>query len=192
MGKGDLLVRPGRPSGMTTPTPDAQCLGIQILEYSLFPHSGDFGTENIPKKAAEYDAPPLAIQSHLKYDSLLKKFKILLKFISLETLTGHIYDQLEEIEKDDLKLVTISNERLIISAVKKAEDENALVVRFYNSSPMPVRDTTIILGIETLNGSITDLKEENIEELMKLDSGEYKIPELKPYTSLTTKFPISR
>jgi mannosylglycerate hydrolase len=191
MGKSDLLIRPGRPSGISKPTPDAQCLGIQTLEYALFPHSGGLDLENIPKRAAVYDAPPLAVQSHLKYKKLLKRFKLLLKFISLETLTSHIYNKLDEIEGADLCLVELSDDRLIISAVKKAERENVLIVRFYNGSTIPIENASIKLGIKTDHASLTDFNEVEIKRLTSPTPDVYTLPMVRPNSAVTIKFNIS-
>lgn len=191
MGKGNLLIRPGRPSGIKTPTPDAQCHGIQKLEYALYPHVGDIEEENIPKQAAIYDANPLTVQNHLQYKSLVKKFKLLLNFISLETLTGHVTEKLGEIGKGDLNLITISDDRLLISAVKKSENEDELVLRFYNSSPSTVKGGSILIGLKTEDGWITDLNENTLGKLEKLSPGEFLIPDVKPNTAVTTKFLVS-
>ncbi len=190
MGKPDLLIRPGRPSGITTPTPDAQCSGIQDLEYAIFPHSGSTDQENITKNAAEFDAAPLAVQNLLKYENMIKKYGLLLKIISLETLTGHVYGQLEEIEPVDFQLVAISDDRLIITAVKKAENDQALVVRLYNSGSLPIADATIRLEIQTTGGFLTNLNEEHQEDLEIESSGIFKIPKVKTNSILTLKFPL--
>ncbi len=47
LGKSDLLIRPGRPSGMLSPTPDAQCKGLRRAEYALLPHEGGLDAENV-------------------------------------------------------------------------------------------------------------------------------------------------
>jgi mannosylglycerate hydrolase len=187
MGKRDLLIRPGRPSGISKATPDAQCLGIQTLEYALFPHSGGLDQENIPKQAAMYDASPLAVQSHLQYKKLLKRYKLLLKFISLETLTSHIYDQLDEIEDEDMRLIELTDERLIISAVKKAEQDNTLIIRFYNGSSVPVENASIKMGIRTERASLTDFNEQEIRPLTVSDLDVYTLPVVRPNSAVTTR-----
>ncbi len=191
MGKGDLLIRPGRPSGINTPTPDAQCSGIQELEYSIFPLSSRADQENITKNAAEFDAAPLAVQNHLKYEKMLKKYGLLLKIISLETLTSHVYGQLEDIEPVDFQLASISDDRLIISAVKKAENDQALVIRCYNSGSQPVRNATIKLELQTSSGFLTNLNEAQLSVLELESSGVYSIPEVIPNSVITLKFPLA-
>ena len=190
MGKPDLLIRPGRPSGISAPTPDAQCSGIQELEYSILPHSSGDDLDIITKNAAEFDAEPMTVQSHLKYEKMLKKYGLLLKIISLETLTSHIYGQLDKIEPVDFKLISISDERLALTAVKKAEDAEALIVRFYNSGSQQVEDASLKLGIQTSGGFITNLNEEEISPLDSELPGSYKLPIIKKNTAVTLKFPL--
>ena len=133
---------------------------------------------------------PLAVQSYLKYDKLLRKAGLLLRFISLETLTGHLHDQLDEIGKADFKLVTIDSAQLIISAVKKAEAGNALIIRFYNSSARPVENATIMLGVDVKEGFLTNFNEENIEKLVPTDARSFALPVIKGNTVITTKFVV--
>jgi mannosylglycerate hydrolase len=192
MGKGDLLVRPGRPSGINTPTPDAQCSGIQVLEYSIFPHAGGTDQENLTKHAVEYDAAPLAVQNQLKFEKMLKKYGLLLKLISLETLNSHVYDKLEDLDPVDFKLAAISNDRLIISAVKKAEDDQALIIRFYNSGTQPVVDASIELKLQASCGFLADLNEDQLGALETIAPGVYRIPEVKPNSVVTLYFPLTQ
>lgn len=188
MGKGNLLIRPGRPSGMPIPTPDAQCSGLQTLEYSLLTHSGGVGDENIPNAAAEYDAPPLAIQSHLEFKKILKKYKMLTGLVSYENLTSHILDQLDQPGNADFKVFSVNNENLLISAVKKAEKEEALIIRLYNASDCPVEGAQINFGINVEAGFLTDFNEEGSGPLENSDPKTFLLPQIKGCSAITTKF----
>ncbi|MBI9043141.1 MAG: hypothetical protein JEZ06_01575 [Anaerolineaceae bacterium] len=188
MGKGDLLIRPGRPSGMEIPTPDAQCLGVHTLEYALYPHQGNLDEAHVPKMAVEFDSPALTVQSELKMNRIMRKFKPLLGLISLENLTSHIFDQIKPVNKKDIKFVSIDNDHLLVSAVKKAEKEDALIIRLYNASDHPIENAEIQLGIAAKKGSFTNFNEDAIEDLNKSERGTYILPLIKPYTAFTTKF----
>jgi mannosylglycerate hydrolase len=190
LGKENLLIRPGRPSGMIMPTPDAQCHRKHTLEYAIFPHAGDVDQENVPKIAAELDATPLAVQSHIRMDNLLKKRKLIIGMASLETLTSHVYDQIKPLEKSDFKLVTIRHDHLIISAVKKAEEENALIIRIYNSSAQPVKGAVIELGMNVQKAQLTNFNENVIGELIKGKNNGYVIPTVNAYSAITMQFLI--
>ena len=188
MGKGNLLIRPGRPSGISIPTPDAQCYGKQILEYSLYPHVGSVDEGNVAQAATEYDGMPLAVQSHLEFRKILKKYKMLLPLVSYENLTSHIHGQLDQPEDANFEVLTISDKDLIISAVKKAENEDALIIRYYNASEKVVENASIRFGINTKSGCLTNLNEEIIEDLLKLDSKTYSLPDISGYSVITVKF----
>ena len=190
MGKEDLLIRPGRPSGMAIPTPDAQCPGTHTLEYALFPHAGDVDEGKVPVQAAAFDAPPLAVQNRLKMENLRKKRGFLLNFVSMETLTSHICSKMRQLEKEDAPLLVIAPEQLLMSAVKKAEKEDALVVRLYNSSASSVSGGRIELGVPVQRGCLTDFREVEREELEQVEDGVFALPDIRPYTAVTLKFEL--
>lgn len=188
MGKSNLLIRPGRPSGISIPTPDAQCSGLQTLEYSILPHAGNVTEGNIPKAAVEYDTSPLAVQSHLEFKNILKKYKMMTGLVSYENLTLHIHDQLDQPGNVDFKVLTVSNENLLISAVKKAEKENALIIRLYNASGTPVEHVALNFGINIKAGYLTNFNEEGSEPLEKSNSKTYLLPSVKGFSAITAKF----
>ncbi|MBN1266194.1 MAG: hypothetical protein JXA25_11915 [Anaerolineales bacterium] len=192
MGKGDLLIRPGRPSGMTFPTPDAQCPGTHTFEYAIFPHAGGVDEGNVPGRAAEFNAPPQAVQNCLPYRNLRKKRGFLLDFVSMETLTSHVSDQLQPLEKADFSLLTIDGESLQMSALKKAEKEDALIVRLYNSSASPVSEGRIQLGIPVLRACLTNFREVEQGSLELMQDGCYVLPEVRPFSAVTLKFELMR
>ena len=189
MGKSDLLIRPGRPSGIVSPTPDAQCMGRQTLEYAVYPYNGGDEFHTVPSQAAAFDAQALAVQSHLKYQKLMRKFGILMNFISLETLTGHVVNQLDAVDAVDMMLADISDARLLVSAVKKAEDEEALIIRLFNGSREEVSGARITLDANMDKGYLTDFNEENLE-ILDGKQGSFLIPKVKPDSAITLKFPI--
>ncbi|MBF2535754.1 mannosylglycerate hydrolase [Listeria marthii] len=117
MGKTDLLYRPGRASGESiVATPDAQLLGEINATFALTLFESSFDEAEIAKKAKEYLSNPSVYQ------------------IS-DFLNGRlIYVYRDEDKTLDatysLALPTIDG--AIISAVKKAEDSDAFITRFFN------------------------------------------------------------
>ena len=188
MGKSNLLVRPGRPSGISTPTPDAQCLGRHSFEYALFPHSGDVDVGQVPQAAADFDAPPLAVQNRLKMPRLDKVGLLTSRLFSLETLTSHVSGQMSALEKGDYALFKIDHKNLLVSSVKKAEREEALVVRLYNASGQPVSGARIFTGFKTRQVSLTDFNESENGVLEPGNDGSYLLPDVKPWSAITIKF----
>jgi alpha-mannosidase len=97
----------------TIPTPDAQCIGSYRFSYAIFPHRGDWYQAGIHREAAGYTAPLKAFAGDGQYQrkgSLPKNFSLL------------------RIAPDDL----------IVTALKIAEHDEAVGVRFFNIGADPV------------------------------------------------------
>ncbi|EFO5784137.1 alpha-mannosidase, partial [Listeria monocytogenes] len=117
MGKTDLLYRPGRASGESiVATPDAQLLGEINATFALTLFESSFDEAEIAKKAKEYLSNPPVYQMS-------------------DFLNGRLIYVYRDEEKTldatySLELPTIDG--AIISAVKKAEDSDAFITRFFN------------------------------------------------------------
>ena len=187
MGKKDLLIRPGRFSGVSMPTPDAQCQGNQTLEYAILPHIGDVDAGLVAKKAAEFDAPALAVQNEIWRERLLSKEKLIGAFGSIENLTSHVHDQLQEMKLEDRSILSCENETLLISAIKKAEEGEALIVRVYNSGKAPLEDVDLLIGLDIREAYLTDFNEEEKQQLDMADPRSVRLPLVKAYSAVTLK-----
>ncbi|MBF2569089.1 mannosylglycerate hydrolase [Listeria welshimeri] len=117
MGKTDLLYRPGRASGESiVATPDAQLLGEINATFALTLFESSFDEANIAKKAKEYLSNPPVYQMS-------------------DFLNGRLIYVYRDEEKTldatySLKLPMLDG--AIVSAVKKAEDSEAFITRFFN------------------------------------------------------------
>ena len=185
MGKRELLIRPGRPSGIEVPTPDALCLGIHVFEYALVPHAGNWDEAGIPAAAAEFDAPALAVQNMIKLNNVGDEVKL----FEVETLTKHIQSQLQGVKQGDEDIIKLSSRNLIISALKKAEDEEALIIRLYNAGSSTVKNETISINLENISEVVLTNFNEDLEgdKLSIDDEGSFILPVVKPYCALTLK-----
>ena len=118
------------------PTPDAQCLGRQEFEYSIYPHKGTYEEARAWQLAHAFNAPLEIVDTSPHLGSLPPSFS----------------------------LVSLEPEELVISAIKKAENGDELVVRFYNTS-----DRQITGKLSTFQqieeAAMTNLLEETIEEI---------------------------
>ena len=114
LGKENLLLRPGRPSGIKMPTPDSQMPGKQVYRFALFGFSGDPIQANVMQHARDY-LTPVRTYNKMPYDAMklnLTKNKTPSRFSLMhKCISG-----------------------TVLSALKKAEDEEALIVRVYNPS----------------------------------------------------------
>ncbi|MBI9050752.1 MAG: hypothetical protein JEZ00_15125 [Anaerolineaceae bacterium] len=190
MGKGNLAIRPGRASGIPIATPDAQCPGQHVFEYALLPFAGDMDQAGIASQATIYDAAPSATQSIFKLEEICKKFGPMLGFIDFETLTSHVHHQIQLPTQSDFQLFSLSSPHLIISAIKKAEHENAVIVRLYNSNASLIQHAEIKVGIPIDQCFQTSFLEENIAPLPNSGNGTCTLPDIRPYTALTIKMTL--
>ena len=187
MGKGNLLIRPGRPSGMPVPTPDAQCLGTQVLEYAILSHSGDTDQGRVPNFAAQYDAPALVVQNRICDEKLLSKEKAVGLFLEIQGFTDQIQGQLRPIEQTGFPLLTINKEEILISAIKKAEKGPALIVRIYNASANVVEDVQLQFGKKIDHATLVNFAERDHEELLISDEKTVKVAAIPGFTARTFK-----
>ncbi|MDQ1318653.1 MAG: Alpha-mann mid protein, partial [Candidatus Poribacteria bacterium] len=88
------------------PTPDAQCLGTNEFEYSIYPHTGTWESAKAWQLAHGFNVPLEVIETSLHSGKLPNLFS----------------------------LFSVDNEELVVSAIKKAEKDDALIIRMYNVS----------------------------------------------------------
>ena len=111
-GRVDLLRRPGRASGTKIETPDAQLIGKNSYEIAL-----TTSTKDIANIAKAYTTPVVAYATDPAEDLALNVHSIDVpaKFSLLE----------------------IKKSAIVFSSLKKAEAEEGLCIRLYNSSSVP-------------------------------------------------------
>jgi len=135
LSRDDLLTRKGH-AGPPLPTPEAQCLGDYHFHYSIIPHGGDLFDSKCYQKAFQVCAPIIS-KSLDKGEGTLPR---------------------------DLSFVKIEPKELVISSIKKGENDEALIVRFYNISKKRVKGKVeFYKNIKKIE--LVDLKEDKIEEL---------------------------
>lgn len=185
MGKRELAIRPGRPSGIEVITPDAQCLGTRTFEYAVVPHINTWDEADIPAMAIEFNALPLAVQNVIKINNLSEDVKL----FKVETLTKHIESQIPSIDLLSSDLITINNNKLIVSAVKRAEDEDALIIRLYNGCANVVDSAQMKINIRNISYVILTNFNETIDDkkLDKTEKNVFVIPSIRPNQAITFK-----
>ncbi len=141
LSRGDLYTRKGN-AGPSVPTPDAQCIGEYEFHYSLLPHFGKSWIEaEALKVAKDFTNPLVAIQAEKNRGELPKEFSF----------------------------IELSPENLLISAVKKAEDSDSLILRIYNPTSNDYESTIKFFK---------DLKDVRIVNLLEQQE-ESEYPKLK-------------
>jgi alpha-mannosidase len=142
--RGDMLSRPSH-AGIPCPAPEAQCQGSHIFEYAILPHAGDW--REVYRPAAVFAAPlyvrrgdetegfvPQEVWSSDTPDALLAPVRF-----KQRSLDGEL--------PGELSFLQLEPEALVLSAIKRAETGDALIVRFYNPTADPVEATLRLLAV---------------------------------------------
>ncbi|HCT5820484.1 TPA: mannosylglycerate hydrolase [Citrobacter sedlakii] len=123
LGKEDLLLRPGRPSGIKMPVPDSQLRGTLHCRLSLFSFSGTPFSAGVAQQARAW-LTPVQCYNKIPWDAMkLNKARFTVP--------------------ERYSLLTMPPVGCQISALKKAEDGEALILRLFNPSDSTSSDTTV-------------------------------------------------
>jgi len=157
LSRGDLEYKKGN-AGFSFATPEAQCLGENTFSYALIPHQGSWAEARISQKTRQY------------------KTKVLTK--QLKNQPGNL--------PSSCSFIQLEGKYLEISAIKKSELKDKLLVRVYNPAD---RETTgkIKLGLDIHKVYLGKLDESYREELPYNNGVEI---ELKPKEIKTIIFEV--
>ena len=152
----DLETRPGD-AGPQLETPEAQCLGLTTCEYAVMPYGGGFPESEVWTAAEDYTVQFAA--ARIRHSDR-----------SLPARHG---------------LFSINGRGLVLTAVKHAEDEEAIIVRVFNTLDADV-EGTIECGMPIAAAWIANLNEENRQplsvkggRLLTISCAAYRIVTLK-------------
>ena len=136
LGKEGLLRRPGRPSGIKMETPDSQLRGSHTYEIAL-----TACRDHLARTAKEYVTPFISYNK-MPYNAM--------KLNPAEAKVPYAYSLLRETEG-----------RVVLGALKKAEDEDKLIARFYNGGgekvPVRLKDENGDLAVDVVKLNETDV-----------------------------------
>lgn len=159
----DFLSRVGG-AGPTAATPEAQMLGPVVAEYSLIPHAGTWAEARSYRAAHDFNAPLSAVPAISQVVPLRNRHL---------PLTNELppAGQFVALEGD-----------LLLSALKKAERSEHLILRFVNLSARPA-EARLHFHLPMLRAFRANLREELGEEL-RLEEGTLRL-EAGPWEVLT-------
>ena len=144
LGKEDLLLRPGRPSGIKMPVPDSQVRGELLCRFSLQPFSGSALEAGVAQQARSW-LTPVQCYNKIPWDAMkLNRSPI----IAPETCS----------------LLTLPATGCQLSVLKKAEDGEALVVRLFNPSDREPCDSMLVVNRQNVSCEETGMDEQPLEE----------------------------
>jgi len=142
-------------AGPLVPTPDALELKSYTFEYAVQPHDGDWRQAEMYKQAREFHYLPIATQADSKGD-LAPEFSFL----------------------------KLSPNNLILSALKKAEDSDEVILRFFETKGEATEaEVELFKAIKRL--TLVDLLEREEKELPFEGNG-FRL-EVKPFEIVTLK-----
>ena len=144
LSRGDLATRQGH-AGPMEYTPEAQCQGHHEFDYALVPHSGEWQAEHalVLREAQAFNTPVRAV------------------------VTGqHPGRHLSR-----AALVEVEPPELVVSAIKRGNAGEGLVVRVYNPLDHAV-EASLRPGIAATRAFVTNLHEEQREQLFWSGEGD--------------------
>lgn len=143
LGKEDLLLRPGRPSGIKMPVPDSQVRGQLDCRFSLYSFSGSPDDAGVAQQAKAW-LTPVHCYNKIPWDAM--------KLNRAAFRTPESYS-----------LLTLPPTGCMLSALKKSEDGEALILRLFNPSESTSYDATLAVN-RTIKGCYeTDMNERTKE-----------------------------
>ncbi len=140
---------PARPSnaGPTIPTPDAQCQGKHVFRYAVMPYMANWRKSKVWRMAHQHNAPPRTV------------------------LTG-IHEGEMPAEQS---FVRVSPDKVVVTAVKKAEKSDALIVRILNTTPDAV-EASVSIPHGFSSARLTNLNEEPTDADLAVDGDTVSFP----------------
>ena len=155
-----MLSSDGR-TGPAIPVPDAQELRRYTFKYSIYPHKGDWREASSYKHALEFNYLLDAIQ--LRED---RKYPLRKSFLKIEP------------------------ENVILSALKKAEEGDEVIIRFYETNGEET-DAEITLfrapkSVRAVNMLEKEVEDEEVKKELKIEGERIELT-VKPFEIVTLK-----
>ena len=160
LSRDDFPTRSCRNAGPTIATPEAQCQGVQRFRYAVLPYAGDFLAADVPGWSARYRTPPLVVQG---------------------VEDGHV--------PGGAGLFALTGEGVRVSAVKRHETRDTLVVRLCNLTGVR-QEAALRFAPAVVGAWRTDLLEERLGDLMVGDAHSLVV-ELGPHEIATVEVAFS-
>lgn len=149
MGKENLVYRPGRASGeKVIETKDAQLLKEMNFQLGFTTYTGDINDSDIDTLSKKYNTP---VQVYEYADFL----------------NGRLIFAQEDVEQvlDSKKSLFETDNKLVVSAIKKCENRKGYIIRLYNGKNHKEIGDNIKFNFDISKAYYTNLKEEFTEEI---------------------------
>ena len=161
MGKENLIYRPGRASGeRIIETPAAQLLKEMDFAFGFTTYASDINEANV--------------------DTLAKVYNTNIEvYTYAEFLNGRLIFSQREIEgtKESRYSLFETENKLVVSAIKKAEDNDGYIIRLFNGKNHENISDTIKFNFDVKEAYYTNLREEKTEDI-KVENNTINVKEL--------------
>ena len=161
MGKENLIYRPGRASGeRIIETPAAQLLKEMDFAFGFTAYASDINEANV--------------------DTLAKAYNTNIEvYTYAEFLNGRLIFSQREIEgtKESRYSLFETENKLVVSAMKKAEDNDGYIIRLFNGKNHENISDTIKFNFDVKEAYYTNLREEKTEDI-KVENNTINVKEL--------------
>ncbi|AEA47004.1 alpha-mannosidase [Archaeoglobus veneficus] len=157
----DMLSSDGK-AGPVIPVPDARELKKYVFRYSIYPHEGNWVEAKSYKQGYEFNYDLIALQL-----SRSNKYRLKRSFLKIEP------------------------DNVILTALKRAEDGNGVILRFYEASGTET-EATITLFREPKEVEVVNMIEEKDEEFdkdVKVEGNKIFL-ELNPFEVVTLRLKL--
>jgi mannosylglycerate hydrolase len=178
-------------AGPIIPTPDAQCLGKHAFYYSVISHKGTWETGKVYLQAMQHQTPMRVVQvlDH-EFATLGEWALIYTEFRDpvVKKAQAPLSPSPYPLERSFL---SVEPTNVIVSAIKRAEDGNGIIVRLYNTTNQKVEGK--LTFYRKVREAITvNMREEHLRETEKQKevcrvNGEQVSLELLPFRVNTLK-----
>ncbi len=161
MGKENLVYRPGRASGeRIIETPDAQLLKKMDFSFGFTIYNSDINGANIDTLAKAYNTP-IQVYTYGEF------------------LNGRLIFSQREIEGTNPVAGSLfeTDGRLVVSAIKKAENDDGIIIRLFNGKDHEVLGDEIRFNHDISEAYYTNLLEEK-KETIEIHNNTIKVKEL--------------
>ena len=175
MGKAELKDRPGRASGMANwETPDAHLLKNLKFNFAISIGKNEYSISKISNISKEYLTPFYYYQA--------AEFKNVDIFFLMNK------PEIQDVSFD-YSIFSSENRNCILSTVKKAEKDDALIIRVYNPDDKKPTDFDIIYHDDIKNTSLVKFDEETVMDNIDFSftKNKIKINEVKTCQALSIR-----
>jgi len=195
----DLSTR-GNNAGPDLNTPAAQCIGKHEFEFSIITHEGvsSWIDAKIHRVGKEVNNPIKVVFPSTVRSSIRALDKVVIKPFGILTHFDIPYmKSIDSCVPPELSFLEIDNSNIVLSALKKSEQGNDLIVRVYNiSSDLEKGKLNFYEKISILDAKIVNLLEEATQREIKASINDISVNSIKitlePHVIATLRIKIKK